>query len=135
MSPITAIVEAAADGTLHLPLPAELRHGKVKVVASVEPLSVAPEPAEPGSGKGFGALTGKLSMAPLFHFRTTDLIDYPELLAFLATPAVVGGLVSRAQVGGGAETSDSEVVATASLPRGSSKAQPRQQLRVEGLHG
>ena len=37
MSTITAILEADADGTLHLPLPAELRHGKIKVEAKLEP--------------------------------------------------------------------------------------------------
>ena len=36
MSTITAILEADADGTLHLPLPAELRHGKIKVEAKLE---------------------------------------------------------------------------------------------------
>lgn len=36
MSTITAILEADADGTLHLPLPEELRHGMVKVVAKLE---------------------------------------------------------------------------------------------------
>ena len=36
MSTITAILEADADGTLHLPLPPELRGGKVKVEATVE---------------------------------------------------------------------------------------------------
>jgi hypothetical protein len=36
MSLITAILEADADGTLHLPLPAELRHGKIAVTATVE---------------------------------------------------------------------------------------------------
>ena len=37
MSTITAILEPDADGTLHLPLPPELRHGKIRVTASVEP--------------------------------------------------------------------------------------------------
>ena len=36
MSTITAILEPDADGTLHLPLPEHLRHGKVKVVATLE---------------------------------------------------------------------------------------------------
>ena len=36
MSTITAILEPDADGTLHLPLPEELRHGKVKVEAKLE---------------------------------------------------------------------------------------------------
>ena len=39
MSTITAILEPDADGTLHLPLPAELRHGKVKVEARLESVS------------------------------------------------------------------------------------------------
>jgi hypothetical protein len=33
LSTIIAILEASADGTLHLPVPEELRHGKVEVVA------------------------------------------------------------------------------------------------------
>jgi len=36
MSMITAILEPDADGTLHLPLPPELRHGKLRVTARVE---------------------------------------------------------------------------------------------------
>ena len=36
MSTITAILEADADGTLHLPLPAELRHGKIEVTAMLK---------------------------------------------------------------------------------------------------
>ena len=36
MSTITAILEADADGTLHLPVPQKLRRGKVKVVATLE---------------------------------------------------------------------------------------------------
>jgi hypothetical protein len=38
MSTITAILEADADGSLHLPLPAELRHGKIKITATLEPV-------------------------------------------------------------------------------------------------
>ena len=36
MSTITAILEADADGTLHLPVPQNMRHGKVKVVATLQ---------------------------------------------------------------------------------------------------
>jgi hypothetical protein len=36
MSTITAILEADADGTLHLPVPQNLRRGKVRVVATLE---------------------------------------------------------------------------------------------------
>ena len=36
MTTITAILEPDADGTLHLPLPAELRKSKVKATATLE---------------------------------------------------------------------------------------------------
>lgn len=36
MSTVTAILEADTDGSLHLPVPEELRGGKVKVIASLE---------------------------------------------------------------------------------------------------
>ena len=38
MSTITAILEPDADGTLHLPLPADAPCGKVKVTATLEPV-------------------------------------------------------------------------------------------------
>ncbi len=41
MSTITVILEADADGTLHLPLPAELRHGKIEVTATLKPANSA----------------------------------------------------------------------------------------------
>jgi hypothetical protein len=40
MSTITAILEPDSDGCLHLPVPEELRGGKVKVVASLESASI-----------------------------------------------------------------------------------------------
>jgi hypothetical protein len=36
MSTITAILEPDADGTLHVPVPNDLRNGKVKIVATLE---------------------------------------------------------------------------------------------------
>ena len=36
MSTITAVLDADPDGTLHLPLPAELRLSKVRVTAMLE---------------------------------------------------------------------------------------------------
>ena len=36
MSTITAILDADADGTLHLPLPTELRQSRLKVTATLE---------------------------------------------------------------------------------------------------
>jgi len=41
MSTITAILKPDADGTLHLPLPEHLRHGKVKMVATLEDAETA----------------------------------------------------------------------------------------------
>ena len=48
MSTITAILEADADGTLHLPLPPELRRSRVKVTATLEatPGNVSGETAD-----------------------------------------------------------------------------------------
>lgn len=45
MSTITAILEPDSEGCLHLPVPEELRGGKVKVTASLEPAGHAPSPA------------------------------------------------------------------------------------------
>ena len=45
MSTITAILEADQDGTLHLPLPAELRRGRVRVEAKLEQASSEGEDA------------------------------------------------------------------------------------------
>ena len=36
MSTVTAILEPDADGTLHLPLPADAPRGKIKVTATLE---------------------------------------------------------------------------------------------------
>ena len=36
MSTITAVLEAEADGTLHLPVPLNFQRGKVKVVATLQ---------------------------------------------------------------------------------------------------
>jgi hypothetical protein len=48
MSTITAILEADADGTLHLPVPENFRRGKVKVTAMVETATAISE-AKPGT--------------------------------------------------------------------------------------
>lgn len=77
MSTINTILEPQSDGTLHLPLPAELRHGKVRVEAKLEP--VEPQlPPFAGSLKGFGALKGKIRMAPDFDEPLEDFKEYME---------------------------------------------------------
>lgn len=45
MSTVTAILEPEADGTLHLPVPEALRHGKVEVVATLRSVAVQSNPA------------------------------------------------------------------------------------------
>jgi hypothetical protein len=70
MSTIKAILEASADGTLHLPLPPELRQGKLNVVATVEPAESVKGP------KGFGCLKGKIWIAPDFDEPLEDFNEY-----------------------------------------------------------
>lgn len=50
---ITAILEAQPDGTLHLPLPVELRGGKVEVIAT---LRAAPDSQSNGESHSSPAL-------------------------------------------------------------------------------
>lgn len=76
MSTITAILEADADGTLHLPLPAEWRKLSIRVKAELEPVEQAPPGEETGSLKGFGCLRGKIRMAPDFDEPLEDFKDY-----------------------------------------------------------
>lgn len=72
MSTFTAILEAHPDGSLHLPLPEELRHRKVKVTATLEPVpTTAPLPR-------FGCLAGKIWMAPDFDAPLDDFKDYMQ---------------------------------------------------------
>lgn len=76
MSTITAILEPDADGTLHLPLPPELRHGKVKVEATLLPVTEqSADESQPERG-GFGALKGKIWMAPDFDEPLEDFKEY-----------------------------------------------------------
>ena len=72
MSTITAILEAEADGTLHLPVPEELRHGKVEVVATLRP---APEPTVPNQPFRVGCLKG-FRMAPDFDAPLEKFREY-----------------------------------------------------------
>ena len=77
MSTITAILEADADGTLHLPLPSFLQTGKVKITAMLEPApNEAPSVQEnvrmvpkPGSMIGFW-------MSPDFDEPLEDFAEY-----------------------------------------------------------
>ncbi len=75
MSTITAILEADVDGTLHLPLPMELRHGKVKVKADLESAEPRPVKAKAGLWKG---MPGRFWMSPDFDEPLEDFREYME---------------------------------------------------------
>ena len=49
MSTVTAILEADTDGSVHLPVPEEMRHGKIKVVALLTAVEEAATIANGGS--------------------------------------------------------------------------------------
>ena len=81
MSTINAVLEPDADGTLHLPLPPELRHVKVQVTATLKPANGgAPSPSRSAQGaielKGFGSLRGRIQMAADFNEPLEDFRDY-----------------------------------------------------------
>ena len=73
MSTITATLEPDADGTLHLPLPPELRHGKLKITATVEPV----EPTKPRARAGLWKdLPGPFWISDDFDEPLEDFKDY-----------------------------------------------------------
>ena len=71
MTTITAILEADADGSVHVPLPPELRQSTVQVTATLEAAPVTGRPR-------FGFLAGKIELAPDFDEPLDDLKDYTE---------------------------------------------------------
>jgi hypothetical protein len=72
---ITAIIEPDADGTLHLPVPAEWRNRSVRVRASLELVETRDDPASLDL-KGFGCLRGKIDYSPDFDEPLVDFKDY-----------------------------------------------------------
>ena len=76
MSTITTILEPDSEGCLHLPVPEELRGGKVKVIASLEPAGSDPSPAphrEP-SAPGAAAQVGNLRPVSEDAARRVDAV-------------------------------------------------------------
>lgn len=79
MSTITAILEPQADGALHVPVPDELRHAKFKVVATLEEGQGENASVDPlAHFRGFGALKGKIWIAPDFDAPLDDFKEYME---------------------------------------------------------
>jgi hypothetical protein len=70
MSTITAILEPDPDGSLHLPLPPELRHTAVKVTATLEAADAS------AARPQFGYLAGKIKLAADFDEPLEDFQDY-----------------------------------------------------------
>jgi hypothetical protein len=77
-STIKVTLEASSDGTLHLPLQPELRHGKLNVVATVETAESNSLASTDTVLKGFGCLKGKIWIAPDFDQALEDFKDYME---------------------------------------------------------
>ncbi len=73
MSMIVAILDPSPDGSLHLPLPEELRHGKVKVVATLSSARDEAQRPRPKAGSLKGFWTSPDFDQPLEEFR-----DYME---------------------------------------------------------
>ena len=73
MSSITVIMEPSADGTLHLPVPAEWRHQAIRVKAELDPVA---DMATTAGFRGFGCLKGKIRMEADFDAPLEDFRDY-----------------------------------------------------------
>jgi hypothetical protein len=78
MSTIKAILQPDPDGTVHLPLPPELRHGPLQVTALVEPVPSTASQGDEERLKGFGCLRGKISLSPDFDEPLEDFREYME---------------------------------------------------------
>lgn len=72
MSKVTAVLEPQPDGTVHLPIPENLRHGAVKVQAEVEPAEKL-LPAKSGLWKN---MKGPFFIAPEFDDPLDDFREY-----------------------------------------------------------
>ena len=74
MSTLTAIFDPNPDGTVHLPLPDELRTRKLKIFAILTPIESGEQIPLKAAAGGFGCLKGKIHAAadfdsPLADFR------------------------------------------------------------------
>jgi hypothetical protein len=76
MKRIDTTLEPHADGTLHLPLPEELRHGKVKVTATL--VAAGENTPANASRKGFGRMKGNIELSPDFDASLEDFKEYSE---------------------------------------------------------
>ena len=78
MSTLTAVFDPNPDGTVHLPLPEELRTRKLKVFAILTPIESEEEISHKTAADGFGCLKGKIHLAADFDEPLSDFRDYME---------------------------------------------------------
>jgi len=84
VSTITAILEADPDGTLHLPLPAELRGGKVRVEARME--AVKPTGSEELRKQELGEILARLRARNPFRAVTDPVAWQREMREDVTLP-------------------------------------------------
>lgn len=73
MSTVDLILTPQPDGSIHLPLPPELRSATIHVRAELEPVEQTPEPITPGLWEN---IPGTFWMAPDFDGPLEDFKDY-----------------------------------------------------------
>jgi hypothetical protein len=78
MSTVSVIMQPSADGTLHIPVPAEWRHQQIRVKAEMEPIGETTKTTVRPDLKGFGCMKGKIWMAPDFDEPLEDFKEYME---------------------------------------------------------
>ncbi|AHF94399.1 hypothetical protein OPIT5_14545 [Opitutaceae bacterium TAV5] len=77
MSTITVILEPDATGTLHLPVPSGMRHGKVQVTAILTPVPDTGTPPVADRRKhAFDALRRIAARGGLSPFRDQDPVSW-----------------------------------------------------------
>ena len=74
MSTITTILEPDPDGTLHVPLPEELRYGKIRITATMQRATEESHRARAGVWSGRQGFW----MAPDFDDPLDDFREYME---------------------------------------------------------
>lgn len=74
MRKISAVFEPCADGTLHLPIPADWKEKPIRVTAELQPVETADDTRT--ELKGFGCLRGKITMAQDFDAPLADFKEY-----------------------------------------------------------
>lgn len=73
MRKVAEILDPQPDGSLHLPVPKASRDTKIKVTATLDPVS-----GPVLRRQQFGSLAGKIWMAPVFNASLDDFKEFTE---------------------------------------------------------